>query len=103
MRQAATLDRLCGTCGGPGDSGFAQIGENGVLRWELDEGCASCQVQGCDRGPGPGSAELRDVLGLSVADARETARGPGHEGTLVELSLVAGLLNVPGPVSTRGR
>ncbi|WP_394616714.1 hypothetical protein JNUCC0626_44975 [Lentzea sp. JNUCC 0626] len=132
IRQSANLDAPCGTCGGPGDSGFTQIAENGLLRWELDEGCERCPVQGCDRGQGPGPAEpraallaehgayrltlpeetsgaakvVRDVLGLSLTEAQEAARalrGHGYEGTYVELALVAELLNVAGPVSTRDR
>ncbi|GLY49725.1 hypothetical protein [Lentzea sp. NBRC 102530] len=131
-RQSADLNAPCGTCGGPGTGGFTQIAENGLLRWELGEGCDRCLVQGCDRGRGAGPADLRaellaqhgayrlsvpegtrgvakvlrDVLGLSLSEAQEAARalrGPGYEGTCVELTLVAELLDVAGPVSTRDR
>ncbi|WP_089923760.1 hypothetical protein [Lentzea albida] len=131
IRQAARLARPCGTCGGAGNSWFAQIGENGALRWELDEWCDDCQVQGCDRGRGPSPVELRaeilaqhgayrlrdeaargagvlkafrDVLGLSLPEAAEAlraVRGAGYEGTYVELALVAGLADLEAPVSRR--
>ncbi|MDX8047785.1 hypothetical protein SK571_00185 [Lentzea sp. BCCO 10_0798] len=49
---------------------------------------------------------FRDALGFSVEEAREAARalrGAGYEGTYVELTLVAGVLNLEAPVSTRDR
>ncbi|MDX8144820.1 hypothetical protein SK854_22095 [Lentzea sp. BCCO 10_0061] len=47
---------------------------------------------------------FRDALGFSIGEAQEAARAmreSGYEGTYVEMTLVAGLLNLAPPVSTR--